>query len=77
MFFWDYKTGYNFQTTETLAQSGSLDSEAGIYCASFDNTGLRLITGEADKSIKVWKEDETASKETHPLNWKPDFSSLR
>ncbi|KAL3898192.1 MAG: hypothetical protein SGCHY_002914 [Lobulomycetales sp.] len=76
MFFWDYKTGYNFQTAETLAQSGSLDSEAGVYCSTFDHTGLRLITGEVDKSIKIWKEDETATPETHPVNWRPNFQAL-
>jgi pleiotropic regulator 1 len=32
----------------------------------FDNTGSRLITCEADKTIKMWKEDDTATPETHP-----------
>jgi pleiotropic regulator 1 len=68
MHFWDYKTGYNFQTAETKVQPGSLDSEAGIFCSAFDQTGLRLITGEADKTIKIWKEDELAVS---------SFSSLR
>lgn len=67
MHFWDYKTGYNFQGTAAIAQPGSLDSEAGIFSASFDRTGSRLITGEADKSIKVYKEDEDATPETHPI----------
>ena len=49
----DWKSGYNFQKMETLPQPGSLESEAGIFCSTFDKTGLRLITGEADKSIKV------------------------
>ena len=39
--------------------------------STFDQTGLRLITAEADKSLKVWKEDEAATPETHPLDWKP------
>ena len=26
---------------------------------------------QADKTIKVWKPDETATEETHPLDWKP------
>ncbi|KAI8825983.1 WD40-repeat-containing domain protein [Fimicolochytrium jonesii] len=71
MYFWDYKTGYNFQTAESLVQPGSLESEAGIFCSTFDKTGSRLITGEADKTIKIWKEDENATPETHPVNWKP------
>lgn len=51
--------------------SGSLDSEAGIYALSYDITGSRLVTCEADKTIKMWKEDENATPETHPLNYKP------
>lgn len=56
MSFWDYASGYKFQQTETIAQPGSLESEAGVFCARFDQSGARLITGEADKSIKIWKE---------------------
>ncbi|KAF9083429.1 pre-mRNA-splicing factor prp46, partial [Mortierella sp. AD031] len=55
----------------------SLDSEAGIFCAEFDKTGLRLITGEADKTIKIWKEDDQATPETHPLDWKPSLMRKR
>lgn len=40
MRFWDYKTGYCFQSEATKAQPGSLDSEAGIYASTFDKTGL-------------------------------------
>jgi pleiotropic regulator 1 len=60
MKFWDYKSGYNFQSEEVKPQPGSLDSEAGIYDCCFDKTGSRLITCEADKTIKIWKEDENA-----------------
>ncbi|KAJ3232794.1 pre-mRNA-splicing factor prp46 [Chytriomyces hyalinus] len=73
MYFWDFKTGYNFQTAEAAAQPGSLDSENGIFCSSFDRTGLRLITGEGDKTVKIWKEDERATPETHPVVFKPDI----
>lgn len=58
--FWDWNTGYNFQKLQTAAQPGSLDSEAGIYMTMFDHSGCRLLTAEADKTIKVYKEDETA-----------------
>lgn len=68
MNFWDYKTGHCFQQTETVAQPGSLDAENGIYAAKFDLTGTRLITGEADKTIKIWKESEDASEITHPID---------
>ncbi|GIZ39936.1 hypothetical protein CKM354_000329800 [Cercospora kikuchii] len=69
--FWDWKTGHRFQYEDSVAQPGSLDAEAGIMTSTFDHTGLRLITGEADKSIKVWKQDENATEETHPLQWAP------
>lgn len=53
MTFWDYKTGVPFQTLEDIPQPGSLDAEAGVFCSTFDVTGTRLITGGADKTIKV------------------------
>ncbi|GLT79383.1 hypothetical protein SLA2020_508740 [Shorea laevis] len=71
LWFWDWKSGHNFQQSQTIVQPGSLESEAGIYALSYDMTGTRLITCEADKTIKMWKEDETATPETHPLNFKP------
>nr|POE49700.1 protein pleiotropic regulatory locus 1 [Quercus suber] len=71
MWFWDWKSGHNFQQSQTIVQPGSLDSEAGIYALSYDLTGSRLVTCEADKTIKMWKQDETATPETHPLNFKP------
>lgn len=75
--FWDWKTGHRFQEGETVAQPGSLDAEAGVFCSTFDKTGLRLIVGEADKTIKVWKQDETATEETHPLTWKPTLGRVK
>ena len=41
-------------------QPGSMDSESGIFSMTFDMTGSRLITTEADKTIKIYKEDESA-----------------
>ncbi|KAI6949350.1 Pre-mRNA-splicing factor [Hortaea werneckii] len=69
--FWDWKTGHRFQYEDSVAQPGSLDAEAGIMSSTFDLTGLRLITGEADKTIKLWRPDENATEETHPLQWAP------
>ncbi|KAM3378694.1 hypothetical protein P3S68_011107 [Capsicum galapagoense] len=51
--------------------SGSLDSEASIYANTYDVTDSRLISCEDDKTIKMWKEDETTTPETHPLHFKP------
>ncbi|KAJ9548283.1 hypothetical protein OSB04_020826 [Centaurea solstitialis] len=55
--FWDWRSGHSFQQTQSIVQPGSLDGEAGIYALSYDITGSRLITCEADKTIKMWKED--------------------
>ena len=44
-------------------QPGSLDAEAGILASEFDQTGTRLVTCEADKTIKIWKEDREATRE--------------
>ena len=55
MQFWDWKSGHCFQKTKTINQPGSLESESGIFASAFDMSGSRLITCEADKSIKVWK----------------------
>lgn len=71
MYFWDWKTGYNFQKLDSIAQPGSLESEAGIFALEFDKTGSRLITAETDKSIKIYKEDENATPETHPIDYRP------
>jgi len=77
MHFWDWKTGYNFQRSQAPVQPGSLDSEAGIFAMTFDLSGSRLITCEADKTIKIYKEDDSATEETHPINWKPDILKRR
>lgn len=73
MYFWDWKTGYNFQRLQAPVQPGSMDSEAGIFAMTFDQSGSRLITTEADKTVKIYKEDLTATEETHPVIWKPDL----
>ncbi|KAJ7764733.1 WD40 repeat-like protein [Mycena metata] len=51
--FWDYKTGTSFQTMEDIPQPGSLEAKAGVFCSTFDMTGTPLITGGADKTIKL------------------------
>ncbi|KAK3330868.1 putative pleiotropic regulator 1 [Apodospora peruviana] len=77
MSFWDWKSGHRFQGGDTTAQPGSLDAESGIMSSIFDLTGSRLICGEADKTIKIWKEDENATPETHPLEWQPTLARRR
>ena len=76
--FYDYKSGHKYQSLATREMVGSLEGERSVLCSTFDKTGLRLITGEADKSIKIWKQDETATKESEPgLAWNPNLSAKR
>ncbi|XP_011494710.1 PREDICTED: pleiotropic regulator 1 [Ceratosolen solmsi marchali] len=77
MHLWDWRTGYNFQRLQAPVQPGSMDSEAGVFSITFDMSGTRMITTEADKTIKVYKEDNEASEESHPINWKPDIVKRR
>lgn len=68
---YDYKTGYNFQQIQSKVQPGSLqEAENAVLTSAFDLTGSRLITGEADKSIKIYKQDDNASEITDPINTK-------
>lgn len=77
LYCWDWRTGYNFQRLQAPVQPGSMDSESGIFSMTFDQSGSRLITTEADKTIKIYKEDETATEETHPINWRPEILKRR
>ena len=60
MYFWDWRSGYNFQRLQAAAQPGSIDSESGIFASTFDKSGTRLLTCEADKTVKIYKEDDSA-----------------
>lgn len=64
MHLWDWRTGYNFQRVHAAVQPGSLDSESGIFACVFDQSESRLLTAEADKTIKVYKEDDTAVRQS-------------
>lgn len=66
IWFWDWTSGHCYQEQETIVQPGSMEGESGIYAASFDHSGSRLITCEADKTIKMWKQDEDATPESAP-----------
>jgi len=75
--FWDWRTGYCFQELQSPVQPGSLDSEAGIYYTVFDKSESRLLTCNVDKTIKMYKEDESATPDTHPVTWKHDYKKKR
>lgn len=69
--FWDYDTGYCFQRSKALVQPGSLEqAENAVLCSHFDKTGTRLVTGHADKTLQIWKQDDDASELTHPIDMK-------
>lgn len=75
--FWDYASAHCFQPKKLKVQPGSMDNEAGIFAMAFDQSGSRLITREADKTIKIWREDSGATEKSHPLTWTPDLSANR
>ena len=78
MWYWDYLSGHNFHRDATIVQPGSLESEAAIYALAFDVTGTRLLSCEADKTIKFYKEDEAATEATHPnLPFSPPSTTRR
>ena len=60
-----------FMRCPLMSPSGFHLCPAGIYAMSFDVTGSRLVTCEADKTIKMWKEDETATEASHPIQFVP------
>lgn len=78
--FWDYNTGYRFQHVDTIVQPGSLEAEGGIFAASFDLSGSRLVTCEADKTIKIWRENRESTDEVHPIDmqqWTKECLNLK
>lgn len=48
-----------------------LDSETGVYALSYEITGSGLFSCEDDRTIKMWKQDDRATPETHPSKVKP------
>ena len=73
---WDYRTGHNFQRLETVAQPGSLACEAGIWCA-FDRSARGSSRREADKTVKIWKEQAERTRRTTRSTWSPGRRSRR
>ncbi|GKY97938.1 hypothetical protein MPSEU_000751800 [Mayamaea pseudoterrestris] len=66
--FYDYSSGHCFQSVQSQVQPGSLEAENGIMALQYDATGTRLLTGECDKTIKIYKQSEDASEMTHPID---------
>lgn len=55
MEFYDYVSGELLQVESTKPVPGA--KESAIYASTFDMLGLRLISCEGDKSIKIWGEE--------------------
>lgn len=55
MHFYDYESGNLVQETQTTPAPGTDIST--IYTSAFDMLGMRLITGENDKSVKIWRRE--------------------
>ncbi|KAL7299961.1 hypothetical protein TKK_0007277 [Trichogramma kaykai] len=72
MHLWDWRTGYNFQRLQVPAHPGSMSFEAAIYSVTFDHSRSRLITTQADKTIKIYEEVDT-SEPNHPIDFKPEI----
>ena len=56
----DWNSGKEFQKIVSPPQPGSLEAENGIFDTKFDFSKTRLITAECDKTIKIYRMDETA-----------------
>ena len=70
--FTDWRSGHTYDLRQTVAQSGTLEGENAIFDTTFDATGSRLLTAEGDKTIKVYREDEDATEQSHPgFKFKP------
>jgi pleiotropic regulator 1 len=57
---YDWESGKQFQSISSPPQPGSMECENGIFDLTFDYSGTRFITAECDKTIKLYREDETA-----------------
>jgi pleiotropic regulator 1 len=59
MLFTDYESGAVVQRRKTKPLPGTPGGTSSIMCAAFDPmSGTRLVTGETDKSVKIWKPKE-------------------
>ena len=53
--FYDYESGARTFTARSVPAQGA--DRTTIYAASFDMLGLRLVTAESDKAVKIWAPD--------------------
>lgn len=58
MRFYNWATHSLVQQRRTKAFPKGAQSDIGIQCCAFDNSGTILITGETDKTVKMWKQSE-------------------
>lgn len=69
MHFYDWHSGYKYDTIINKIVPGSVECENSTIAMAFDKSETRLITTHGDKSIKIWKENEEATPENFPIKW--------
>lgn len=52
---WDWQSGQCVQVLSTPKMPGSISGEEAIFDVAFDHSGLRMITAECDKTLKVFE----------------------
>ncbi|KAF7455890.1 G-beta repeat-containing protein with WD domain [Cryptosporidium felis] len=52
--FWDFESGEIYDTVQSFIQPGSIEAENSVLDCKFDKSESILITGECDKTIKIW-----------------------
>ncbi|XP_039941535.1 pleiotropic regulator 1-like [Hirundo rustica] len=67
---WDWTTGSHFQKIKSGERTDYLDRASGIFACVFDQSGSRLLTAEADKTIHIYTEDFTIPKYTCRVSMK-------
>lgn len=77
MTFWGWDAAAALQTIQTAAQPESLAVEADVFATECAVNGSRLLTAEADKTIKMWNAVDGATKADYSLNWARDLNPKR
>ena len=64
-----------FSERKNPCATGEFELLTGIYAMAYDRSRRRLVTYEADITIKIWKGDWRVTPETQPLKWKVPISA--
>ncbi|GIQ89458.1 hypothetical protein KIPB_011931 [Kipferlia bialata] len=64
---WDYESSHEYCRMRLPAVKGSLESETGLLCCEFDNTGSILLAAGYDKAVKVLRLRDEDTPESRPI----------